>query len=104
MGPHVTITHGALDFTVQGCHLDPLSLPIPHSQSWPPDIRHMALVPMVVTSGGHYWRPDQTRSIWDPLLPDSNIFWPKHIWLESKQCTSHWNGFLVGHRSMTLTI
>ena len=69
-GHHVTITHDALDFTVQ----PPLS-PSPH-----PDNRHgdtppaPALaptrhgIPLVETSSAHHWRPLHT-SLYKPLLP-----------------------------------
>ena len=46
--PHVTITHDALDLTVQ--------IPIPAPA--PPKFRHG--IALQVTSGGHHWRPVQT--------------------------------------------
>ena len=74
-GSNVTITHDALDLTVQG--------PQPH--------------PQLVTSGGHYWRHIETCSFEDPL-PWSDIW----LWLlkhtcmigRSGQCTFYWNAFL----------
>ena len=54
--PHVTITHGALDLTVQGPQPCPL-------QTWDLTVQGPHLE---VTSGGHHWKPVQICSPHDP--------------------------------------
>ena len=53
----------------------------------PSDIRPGDL-PMLVTSGGEYWRPIQSFSFGN-LPPESDIWWwqlkPKHGWFPSGQ-------------------
>ena len=69
-GPHVTITHDALDLIV--------SPPTSDMGTPSPDIR--SGYPFLVTSGGHHWRHVHTCSSEDPSR--SNIWWwlSKHIW------------------------
>ena len=74
-GPHVTITHDALDLSVQRPSLtyqtwDPSQAhpsPIPQT---PLQTSHMGPNPKLATSGGHHWRPVQTCSFEDqpPLV------------------------------------
>ena len=66
-GPHVTITHDGSDRTVQ---------PPPRTghQTWDPPWRQPCprtsdMGPLLVTSGGHRWRPVQTGSFEYPLPP-----------------------------------
>ena len=57
IGHHVTITHDALNLTVQ--------LPPPeHGASLDRDS-----APLIVASGGHYWRPIQMCLLWDNPCP-----------------------------------
>ena len=66
--PHITITNDALDLTVQrapgSTPRDGTSLTLapPGHQTWDPP----APAPLLVTSSGHHWRPDQTCSLEDP--------------------------------------
>ena len=53
---HVTITQDAMDLTVHGPHTSDMEPPWPWP--WP--------CPLLVTSGGHHWRPVQTFSLEDP--------------------------------------
>ena len=55
-GPHVTITHDALEFTVQV----PLAGPL---QTWDIGTPWSCPYPLLVTFGGHHWRPIQTCSL-----------------------------------------
>ena len=61
-GPHVTITHDALDLTVKALPQTwDMGTPQPQPpQTWDMGIPHSA--PMLVTSGGHHWRPVETCS------------------------------------------
>ena len=59
-GSYMTITHNAFDLTVQGI------LP----QTW--DLTVQAPSPLV-TSGGHQWKPVQTCSLQDPLVPPAPL-------------------------------
>ena len=67
---HVTITHDAFDFTVQGPQLWPHSSHLEMRHGTPQHIRpETPLAPapalptaLLVTSGGDHWRPVQTRS------------------------------------------
>ena len=65
--PDVTIIHDVLGIIVQGPQI-PLDFrhgpprgPSPHS--------------LLVTSGGHYWRPVQTCSLEDPYPTGTDIWW-----------------------------
>ena len=71
-GPHVTITHDALDLSVQSPlglppspgHGDPPKFQPPKPA--PPNMGHgdpLTPAPLIVTSGGHHWRPVQTYSL-----------------------------------------
>ena len=64
---HVAITHDALDLTVQP---SPALAPALLFQTWDPQPRpHPSYIgphPLLVTSGGHHWRPVQTCSLEDP--------------------------------------
>ena len=72
-GSHVTITHNALDLTVQAAPPSSGLSPNPtlgQGTSVPPptwDLRTPA--PLLVTSGGYRWRPVQTWSLQDFLPP-----------------------------------
>ena len=104
-GTHVTITHGAVDLTLQDTspgsrgHFtwDPTA-PIPVAdghQTWdtylqspsPGNPGHQAWNHLQVTSGGCHCRPDQTCSFED--TPQSDIWW----WL-LKLMWFYWNAFL----------
>ena len=82
-GPHVTITHDALDLTVQP--------PLPHRhQTWAPP---GPPTPLLMTSHDHFWRPVQTCSLED-CPTSTDIWWPKQIWLASGRYASYWNALL----------
>ena len=115
MGSHVTITHDALYLTVYCTRpLTPLHImrhwdPSPDMghgdpRTWSqsrPDMGHVdPPSPLLVTSGGHHWRPVQTCSLdltvqgASPITTD--IWWPpKHIQLANGQYASYWNVFLL---------
>ena len=76
-GFHVTITHNALDLTIE----------VPH--------RHQIWDPMLVTSGGHHWKPVQTCSFEDPTPISTDIWWLKHTQLASGWYASYWKAFLL---------
>ena len=84
----MTITHDALDLTVQ----------LPPPQPCPLDIRHGTPArALLVTSSGPHWRPVQACSLGDfpPPKTSTDIWWPtKHIWLASRRYTSYCNAFL----------
>ena len=68
-GSHVTTTLNALDLTVQDLspqpwlQLHPLDIRHLTPKPTPPHIRHRTPTdPLLVTSGGHHWRPVQTCS------------------------------------------
>ena len=63
-GGHVTITHNALDLTVQGCTAMP-----PGHQTWKPQPQPWPS--LLVTSGGHHWTPVQASSFED--LPEPHL-------------------------------
>ena len=73
---YVTITHDALDLTVEG---SPLPRPSPPLQTREYD--------------GHHQRPVQTHSLEDPQPPTSTDIWrpPRQVWLASGQYASYWN-------------
>ena len=81
-GPYMTITYDALDLTVQG-RLQPNPPPPRPEDS-----------PLLLTSGGHYWRPVQTCHFRTPN-------WCWHLVVvegvnvsASRQYASYWNTFL----------
>ena len=68
-GPHVTITHDALDLTVQGSTIQAPPPPARH-QTWKPmvpgrfpqsDLGPSWPCPLLLTFSGQHWRPVQTR-------------------------------------------
>ena len=87
----MTITHDALNVTVQGPRIldrDPLVPVCPTSNIGPPgpspdpgsqDIRHetsgLSLGPLLVTSGGHHRRPVQFFFTWGPHAPTGTGIW-----------------------------
>ena len=80
-GPHVMITHDALDLTVQS---PPSSgPPPPRRQTWdhpPPAIRHGT---PSATSGGQHWGLLKTCSVEDPRC---DIWWPTS-WRPVQTCS-----------------
>ena len=80
-GSHVTITHDALDFTVQSSHEHdpgPGSPSVQGPSNTPP--HHL-----LVTSGGQDRRPVPTCSLEDPHT-GTDIWWPVSA---SRLCTHH---------------
>ena len=76
----VTITHDALDLTVQG---PPSSPSFPQtSDLGPPQLHPPAPATLLLTSGGHHWRPGQTCPLED--LPIS---------LGATSGRSHWSTY-----------
>ena len=60
----------------------------------------MGIPTLLVTSGGHHWRPVQTCSldltVQAPLPHVTDIWWPlKHVWLVSRRYAFCWNAFLL---------
>ena len=116
-GPHMTITHDALDLTVQGPHLldirhGPPSSPAldptprhqtldPPSLAWPPlDMRCGTLwsQPLALPSACDIWwlslETCWTSNFKTPLT-GTDVWWPKHIHLASGWYASYWNAFLL---------
>ena len=87
-GPLVTITHDAMNLTVQ-----------PH---WPQTAGHqtcdpqLSTLPLLLTFGGQYLRPVQIVHLRNPL-PGNKIWWCplKHVRFASKWYASYWNAFLL---------
>ena len=90
-------------------HLDPLAQApcLSRPGTWgpsqpqllPPDIGHglPGHSPLLVTSGGHHWRPVQTCSLeFTVRMPHcTDIWWSlKHVWLASRWYACYWNAFL----------
>ena len=110
MGPHVNITHDALDLTVQGlsgfcirhgtpqwppCPLNNRHGNLPGHHTW--DSPQAPALPPASDIWDHHWRPFQICSFGDP---QSDIWWwpLKHIWFGSGQCTSSCNAFLFARK------
>ena len=60
---------------------DPLGHQTWDPQPWP--------CTLLVTSGGHNWRPVKTCSLEDPLPTSADIWWMKDVWLASGRCASY---------------
>ena len=93
LGAHVTITHDALDLTVQGPPAPALALPSlgPPCTDTPP--QRLASHPLLVTSGGQDWRPVQTCSL-EYLTPSSPVLTSVGYGREAGVYASYWNAFL----------
>ena len=89
----MTVTLDALDLTIQSflspCWTTDLG-------PWPgPAHRHQTQLPLLLTSGGHHWRPIQTCSFDDPCGIDI-WWWPmKHVRFASGRYAFYWNAFLI---------
>ena len=68
------------------------SLYRPPSPTLTPDIRPSPT--QLVTSGDHHWRSVQTCSLEKPHT-GTDIWWPKHVWLESGRYASSENAFFL---------
>ena len=110
-GPHVYITHDALDLILQSPALSPPPPPSPPDSPSPPPPPQalppsdMGLPwfkpphPLLVKSGGRNWRPVQTCSldltVLSPTPICNDIWWPlKHVQLASEQYTFYRGCFL----------
>ena len=84
--PMVTITHEALNLTVQG--------PLLQHETWTPGLSPFHLL---VTSDSNYWRPGQTCSLENPptlpVLTSGGMLTEVHT-VGSGQYASYWNAFL----------
>ena len=95
-GPHVTITHDALDLTIY----EPFSVYGTSNGSLPQPLLYIVQEPLAPAPPGMdkllQFGPHRTES--NPHPPPSptcpNLFIIKHIWLASEQLTSYWNAFL----------
>ena len=104
MFSHVSVCH-----SVQGDPMWPLPMmywdmgtppPAPRYQTWVVITGNMGPTSLLLTSGGHHWRPVQTCSLEDqpPLHPSgTGLYWwpPKRVWLASGQYASYWNTVLL---------
>ena len=97
-GSYVTITHEALDLTVQKASIP--DAPLQDSRTL--DITVQA--PLLVTSGDHHWRPIQTCSLQDPSPTGTDIWWLlKHV-LSVQVGGTHPTGMLSCLMMKTLSV
>ena len=110
-GPHVTITHDALANRTES---HPLDIRPGTTTPWTSELepllsRHQtqnlpstpAPCPLLVTSGGHQWRPIQTCSFGDIW------WWPlklKHVWFPSGWYAPYWNASLLAQCNCALPV
>ena len=103
-GPHMTIANDSLDLIVQ-CPTQPC---IRHGTRAPKTLNkgtpRLALGLLLVTSGGHHWRPVQTCSLRTPST-GTDVWWPlKYVQLTNGRHVSYKNAFLFIYLSVSVSV